>query len=159
MPFAKFPVIALGGLLAACASSTDEQAVAACPPVQIAVPSDRIGHRTQADELTFIATMQQLTSSCRQNEGFIDVDVSFVVTAEHGPALSEGPLSLNYFLATVDPNRQIIDKQTLDLEIDIDLDRQASALRETVTLRLPASIEASGANYNLYLGFQPDQQP
>ena len=68
-------------------------------------------------------------------------------------------MKLVYFLATVDPTREIVDKQLLDVTFAFEPDRTVSALHEEVTLRLPASTEASGANYSLYLGFQPERQP
>lgn len=131
----------------------------ACPPAQIAVPADRIGHNNEEGELRFVARMDELVSSCRQEEEDVEIDIAFTMSAERGPAFEGEPVRLTYFLATVDPNRQIVDKQILDMQLDFASDQPVSALRESITLRLPASTEASGANYNLYLGFQPDLQP
>lgn len=146
-------------LLSACAAQVDDQALTACPPAQIAVPSDRIGHSAENGDLRFVAIMDELASSCRRDDEDIEVDIAFTMSAERGPAFEDQPVRLTYFLATVDPKRQIVDKQILDVQLDFDPDQQVSALREEVILRLPASTEASGANYSLYLGFQPDQQP
>jgi len=144
-------------VLSACtANQGPESALIACPPAQIAVPSDRIGHRNDEGDVSFIATMEQLTSNCRQDEGDIEVDIAFTMQAERGAGLGDQPVKLNYFLATVDPKREIIDKQILEVQLDFGSEQPVSALRESVTLRLPASTEATGANYSLYLGFQPD---
>jgi len=136
-----------------------EEVEIACPSAQIAVPSDQIGHRRDDGALSFVARMDQLTSSCRQGEETVEVDIAFTMNAERGPALKNDDLRLVYYLATVNPNREIIDKQFLDLQLSFEPDQSKSALRETVTLRLPTAIDAGGANYNLYLGFQPDRQP
>lgn len=149
----------LAACLSACANQAGDQALNACPPAQIAVPSDRIGNNNEQGELRFVAIMEQLSSSCRQDEDDLEVDLAFTMRAERGPAFEDRPVQLTYFLATVDPEREIIDKQILDIQLDFEPDQQASELRERVTLRLPASTEATGANYNLYLGFQPDRQP
>lgn len=146
-------------LLGACAKQESETELVACPPAQIAVPSDRIGHNSGDGELSFIATLKDLSSSCRLEDDDIEIDLAFVMQAERGPAFGDKPLELIYFLATVDPNRDIIDKQLLDLKLDFGPDQPVGAVREEVTLRLPASTEATGANYSLYLGFQLDQQP
>lgn len=158
-PFKLSKAIVATSLLAACAGQVDEQASTACPPAQIAVPSDRIGHTNENGELRFVATMAELTSSCRRDDDDIKVDIAFTMSAERGPAFEEKPVRLTYFLATVDPKREIIDKQILDVLLEFAPDQPASTLREVITLRLPASTEASGANYSLYLGFQPDRQP
>lgn len=133
--------------------------LAACPPVQIAVPADRLGNNNDEGEVRFVAVMEELLSSCRLDQDDIEVEISFTLSAERGPGLNNDLVPLTYFLATVDPNREIVDKQILDIQFDFGQDKALAALRETVTLRLPASTEASGANYSLYLGFQPDQQP
>ena len=158
-PFRAGKVVLAASLLAACAGQVGDQASTACPPAQIAVPSDRIGHTDEDGELRFVATMAELVSSCRQDEDDVEVDIAFTMSVERGPAFEEKPVRLTYFLATVDPEREIVDKQILDVQLDFEPDQPASALREAVTLRLPASTEASGANYSLYIGFQPDRQP
>lgn len=146
-------------LVGACASQPTERAELACPPVQIAVPADRLGHNNDKGELRFVAVMDELISNCRQDEENLEVEITFTMSAERGPAFDEDSVDLTYFLATVDPNRDIVDKQILDVQLDLGDNKAISSLSETVTLRLPASTEASGANYSLYLGFQPDQQP
>lgn len=150
--------MAVVSLLGACAGQGGEQILSACPPAQIAVPADRIGNNNSEGELRFVATIGELTSSCRLDQDQVEVDLAFTLNAEPGPAFDARPVRLTYFLATVDPNRAIIDKQILDVEIDVDPASPVTGLREAVTLRLPASTEASGANYNLYVGFQPDGQ-
>ena len=149
----------LASFLSACAGPAVDPSLTACPPAQIAVPSDRIGHSDEDGKLRFVAIMKELASDCRRDEGDIEVDIAFTMSAERGPAFEEAPVQLIYFLATVDPKREIVDKQILDVQLDFAPDQPVSAIRETVTLRLPASTEASGANYSLYLGFQPDRQP
>lgn len=146
-------------LLGACAGLPSEPVSVACPLVKIAAPANRLGHNNPQGELRFVAVIDELSSSCSRDDDDILVDIAFTLSARRGVALGEGPVPISYFLATVDPNRKIIDKQILFLAIDLERDRPSSTLRETVTLRLPASTEASGANYSLYLGFQPDQQP
>ena len=156
---AKASVIVLTSLLAACAKDASDLARNACPQAQIAVPSDRIGLNNGEGELQFVAIMEQLTSSCSPEEDDVEVEITFTMRAERGPAFEDQPVKLTYFLATVDPKREIVDKQILDVQLDFEPDQPESALRESVTLRLPVSTEASGANYSLYLGFQPDRQP
>ncbi|MEM7042040.1 MAG: hypothetical protein AAF543_04435 [Pseudomonadota bacterium] len=142
--------------LSACANQAGETARDACPPAQIAVPADRIGNNNADGELRFVAIMEQLVSDCRIEDDEVEVDIAFTLSVERGPAFNDQPVELVYFLATVDPKREIIDKQILDVELKLEPDQPLSALREEVTLRLPVSTEASGANYSLYLGFQPD---
>ncbi|MGI9421272.1 MAG: hypothetical protein ACR2RA_25880 [Geminicoccaceae bacterium] len=155
-PSGAASVIVFATLLGACANWAGDPAITACPPAQIAAPADRIGFNDGDGELRFVATMDALASDCRQDDDDIEVDMAFTMSAERGPGLEEGPVRLTYFLATVDPKREIVDKQLLDVELDFEPDQPVSTVREAVTIRLPASTDASGANYSLYLGFQLD---
>ena len=159
LPFTRLSAFCAVSFLAACANKPSDPASTACPPAQIAVPSDRIGNNNEKGELRFVAALEQLTSGCRRQEDDIEIDIAFTMSAERGPAFDDQPVRLSYFLATVDPRREIVDKQVLDIELNFAPGQQVTALRESVTLRLPASTEASGANYSLYIGFQPDLQP
>jgi len=94
-------------------------------------------------------------SSCRIDENHVAVNLTFDVKAERGPAFEDRPVSLTYYIATVDPNREIIDKKILRVELELKPAEVQSVLREELTLHLPISTDATGANYNLYLGFQP----
>ncbi len=145
--------------LTACAGSSGTDRADACPAVRIAVPSDRIGHSDNDGQIRYVATMGGLTSDCRQADDQVELDIAFDLTAERGPAFQGRPVQLSYYLVTIDPNREIVDKKVLKVRLDLKKDQLATGLREDLTLRLPASHDASGANYSLYLGFQPDQQP
>ena len=151
--------LALAIGLGACANQAADTARNACPPAQIAVPADRIGNNNANDQLRFVAVMEQLVSDCRIDDDRLEVDLAFNVKVERGPAFQGESVALVYFLATVDPKREIIDKQFLEVQLDVGPDQPVSTIREEVKLRLPVSTEASGANYSLYLGFQPDAQP
>lgn len=150
-------VVVLTLALGACA---DKGAVVdtACPPTQIAVPSDRVGHSDEQGRLRYVATIEQLSSSCRVEGDHLALDLAFNIKAERGPVFEEQPMKLTYYIATVDPRREIVDKQLLDIELTLQPEQAASIVREELTLHLPASDDATGANYNLYLGFQPDRR-
>ena len=145
--------VALALLLAACAGS--EPVEVACPITQIAVPADSIGFDNANNQLRFAGRLQDFTSTCRPADDDIEVDLTFVVRAEAGPGLDSRPAQLTYFLATVDPTRTIVDKQIYSVELPLGPAQPVSALQESITLRLPMLTETTGANYNIYLGFQP----
>lgn len=147
------------GMLAACATGGGGNVETACPPAQIAVPSDRIGHSDDGGTIRYVATMEQLISSCDIEEDQMSVDLAFNLKTERGPAFEERPVNLTYYVATVDPNREIVDKQLLDVELNLAPEQRESVIREELTLRVPISSDATGANYSLYLGFQPARQP
>ncbi len=146
-------VLALG----ACTSKPVADLGAACPPTQLAVPSDSIGHSDEEGSIRYVATLEKLVSSCSVNGDHVAVDLAFDVKAERGPAFQEQPISLTYYIATVDPKREIVDKKLLAVALELQPEQAAYSVREELTLHLPISSDASGANYSLYLGFQPDR--
>ena len=146
-------------MLGACANNVADQAGIACPQTQIAVPSDRIGHSDDDGNIRYIATIEKLISSCEVNGDHVAVDLAFNLKAERGPVFEEKPVSLTYYVATVDPKREIVDKQLLSVDLALQPEQAENVIREELTLHLPLSSDATGANYNLYLGFQPDRQP
>ena len=148
--------LALLFLLGACVGGDTPDLEIACPSAQIAVPSDQIGHSDSEGRIRYVAKIEQLVSDCTVDDDKIAVDLTFNVRAERGPVFEGRPISLTYFIATVDPNREIIDKQLLDVLFELALEQAESVSREELTLHLPLPKDYAGANYNLYLGFQPE---
>lgn len=143
--------------LGACATNGAGEIAAACPTTQIAVPSDRIGHSDEEGRIRYVATIEQLISDCRINDDHMAVDLAFNLKTERGPVFLEEPINLTYYVATVDPKREIVDKQLLSVLMELQPEQAESVVREELTLHLPLPNDATGANYNLYLGFQPDR--
>lgn len=143
-------------ILGACSINGSDEFAAACPSAQIAVPSDRIGHSDNEGKLRYVATIEQLISDCRIEEDHVAVDLAFNLKAKRGPVFLEEPINLTYYVATVDPKRDIVDKQLLNVLIELQPEQEEGIVLEELTLQLPLPNDATGANYNLYLGFQPE---
>ena len=150
--------VAIAALMAlgACTTKGAGEAEMACPSSQIAVPSDRFGHSDDEGRIRYVATIEQLVSDCRINEDYVAVDLAFNVKAERGPVFEDQPINLTYYIATIDPSRVIVDKQLLNVVMALEPEQAESVVREELTLHLPLPDEATGSNYNLYLGFQPE---
>ena len=151
-------VIALPLAFSACATSDLSELVDACPSAQVAVPSDSIGHSDQEGRIRYVATIEKLVSNCQIEGDQITLDLAFDLKTERGPVFDGKPVKLTYYLATVGPQREIIDKKLLNVEFALGADQTDHTVREELTLELPASKDVTGSNYNLYLGFQPDER-
>ena len=143
--------------LASCTTDGTGEVETACPSSQIAVPSDQIGHSDGEGRIRYVATIEQLVSDCRIDEDHVAVDLAFNVKTERGPVFVDEPINLTYYIATIDPSREIIDKQLLDVSMQLGPEQAESIVRQELTLRLPLPSDVTGANYNLYLGFQPEE--
>jgi hypothetical protein len=152
--------------LAAC-SSTPEPAASACPTVlfldgaaQTAVYTPGAGAEPRQDQLRYLAVLTDLSSTCRYDDDpsapGVDVDLSFKVIAERGPALS-GREQVTYFVATVAPDRRILARDTLGGDLPFE-DKEQVGLAENLTLRLPSITPAQAPYYTLLIGFQMDDE-
>ena len=114
--------------LAACSSTEPEVPPAeACPAALLLDGAERTSvYRDEAaprpDELRYIAVLTDLSSSCRYysddtGQG-VEVDLSFKLIAERGPALS-GSEEVTYFVATVGPGNQIFSRDVLSGDLPL----------------------------------------
>jgi hypothetical protein len=151
--------------LAACSSAEPEVPPAeACPAALLLDGAERTSvYRDDAeprpDELRYIALLTDLSSSCRYysddtGQG-VEVDLSFKLIAERGPALS-GREEVTYFVATVGPGNQIFSRDVLSGDLPFAGDSERVGLSEDLTLRLPSITAAQSGAYTLYVGFQLD---
>lgn len=150
--------VALSLALGGCATNGLNELVEACPSAQVAVPSDSIGHSDEEGSIRYVATIEKLVSNCQIDGDQVTLDLAFNLKAERGPAFNDEPIKLTYYLATVGPEREIIDKKLLNVELALEAEQTDNTIREKLTLELPASKDITGSNYNLYLGFQPDEK-
>jgi hypothetical protein len=157
---------AAAGLLAlgACGSADPELPPPPCPTALLLDGAERTSaYRTGAEprpsELRYMAVLTDLTSTCRYydevNAQGVDVDLSFKLIAERGPALS-GSEEVTYFVATLGPNGQILSRDALSGDLPFAGDEERVGLTEDLTLRLPSVTPAQAADYTLYVGFQLD---
>lgn len=114
------------------------------------------GGEDDAQSLRYTAGLSELVSDCRYSPQGLEVDLSFNVLAEKGPAYGQGPLELIYFVATVGPDRRVRSKQPFSTELRFADGRRVAGEAQSLTLRYPFVFAAEGATLQLYLGFQLD---
>ena len=155
-------VLSLGG----CGSSDPELPPPPCPTALFLDGAERTsayragtGAEPRPDELRYLAVLTDLSSACRYyddaNGQGVDVDLSFKLIAERGPALS-GSEEVTYFVATLGPDGQILARDVLRGDLPFAGDEERVGLSEALTLRLPSVTPSEAADYTLYIGFQLD---
>jgi hypothetical protein len=157
---ARSAALVLAFLFAGCSSDPPEPP-GPCPSAVLLQGAESTsiyapGSEQGPDDLELVIALNDLVSACRPTEGGMDVGLAFNVFAQRGPAFQPEPIRLSYFLATVGPDRQIVDKQLLDVELDMPADQESTGMRETITLRLPG-VGEDAASYRVYVGLQLDE--
>jgi hypothetical protein len=152
--------------LGACGSTTPEPTPPPlCPATLLLEGAERTttyraGAEARPSEIRYLAVLRDLTSACRYYSGGegagVDVDLTFNLIAERGPALS-GSEELTYFVATMAPDGRILAKETLKSELAFAANEDRTGWSEDLTLRLPTVTPNDGGGYTLYVGFQLDE--
>lgn len=150
--------------LMACSSSDPDLPPPPCPAALLLDGAERTaayraGAEARPADLRYLAVLTDLSSSCRYYDdgtrSGVDVDLTFNLIAERGPALS-GVEELTYFVATVGPARQIRSEQVLKGDLAFGQGEQRTGWTEELTLRMPSITPAQAADYRLYIGFKLD---
>jgi hypothetical protein len=158
-PWVGLALVALG----ACGSTAPTPPPAPlCPATLLLEGAERTttyraGAENRPGEIRYLAVLRDLTSGCRYYSGEegagVDVDLTFILIAERGPALS-GSEELTYFVATMGPDGQILDKKMLRGDLPFAEGENRIGWSEDLTLRLPSVTPEDGGDYTLYVGFQ-----
>lgn len=85
----------------------------------------------------------------------VEVDLNLALGARRGPANTAEEVTTNFFIAITDVNKTILAKQiftsTIELDSELGLGQNIELLRQTI----PLQTFAAGADYGIYIGFQP----
>lgn len=154
----------MGFFVAGCGFFSEEPTPAppACPSASIlegaGITADYgPGEERDAQSLRYTAGLSELASACRYPADGLEVDLTFKVLAEKGPAFEQGPLQITYFVATVGPDQRVRSKRLFSSELAFADGRRVAGQAESLTLRYPFVFAAEGATLHLYLGLQLDR--
>lgn len=134
-----------------------------CPPVHALIGADRVSSygspEGRADDLEYVAALNQVRSRCRALDDGIEVDVAFELVVERGPALPSDPLRIGYFIATLAaPDDRLIGKRVVPVELAFG-GAELAGTTETVTLRLTGLDPASPPTRRLVVGLANERRP
>ena len=136
--------------------SESQAPVPGCPPVYALIGADRVSsYRTaeqRVEDLRFVAAINGVRGGCRTDGDDLDVEITFDIAVERGPALEPGPLELAYFVAVLDSRQQVVAKDMFPTEFTFGPDGIAG-YRESLTLRLAGVDPRSPPSRRLLVGF------
>ncbi len=136
----------------------------ACPRVSIIGDAARVskfrpGSRQDLTDLLFEAEITGLGGDCQYDDEGVTVDLTVFMTGARGPADLSRAGSVDYFVAIVGPDREILVKEGLSLRFDFAESRTRTALTDEVEQRIPLRSQSRGPEYEIMVGFQltPDE--
>ena len=83
-----------------------------------------------------------------------DIDLQIAVNGVRGPADRSRVADFSYFVALVDPDRNILVQEPFQVHFDFKDNRTQLATREEISPHLPLSDVKQASNYQIWIGFQ-----
>lgn len=157
-------LLAIGSALVACGPSTTERVTAAqlCPKalrVQDAASLTRFqpGRGRDATDTIVQAQLSDIVIACASRRDRVDVDIVFEIRASEGPALArvarDRKVGLEYFVAVIDPQRQVLARRTFNADFQFSGNRTKLASKEELSQRIPLANAGAGGAYQIAVGF------
>lgn len=133
-----------------------------CPAVSVVSNVGSItrfaGAGRNAKDVAFNASITGIHIDCEQGER-VDMEISFAIVAQRGPAMTGDSATLPYFLILMRDNHRITVKKIYETTIRFKGGADRAAVRETIVQRFEDSAPARRYDYELLVGFQltPDE--
>ncbi len=158
---------AFAGLTAACETPDlfSDPIILQCPEYFIledaaSITSFRRGPGRDLTDVDYRAQMGAIEIACLSNidndtnSGVLDVDVSPIVAVEMGPANESQGATIPFFVAVMNPDKQILYREELNFEVSFAGNRtRLVAKAPTTTLEMPITPEIRERYYLVYGGF------
>lgn len=148
--------------LAACGGPTEPGPgePAGCPQVGILADAARAFYlatpnRPAPDQVVATARIDNFAGDCDYDDDAVAVEMDLTFEVIAGPAFDDRPLPVDYFVAVVDPQGQILNKEVFRVQAQIPADARGVSLEESLALSVPLPAgPASGTAHELVIGLQ-----
>ena len=116
------------------------------------------GPGREAPDVAFDLELRNVASDCDydldDSGGGVEVTFALPIRAVRGPAAESDRLSVPFFVALADPNRQIIAKEVFTAEIAFEANSASARTVEEIEQWIPLGPGAYEAGYETLVGFQ-----
>jgi hypothetical protein len=134
-----------------------------CPQVaiihELELAKDYGNEKPAADQLVAAARMKKIEGTCSYQEEGIDIEFTLHLAALKGPRLGTARMAFPYFVALVDPDQTILDKNQMSVEFKFGDDKTADQdVPLHVFIPLPKDKKETGPGYRVLTGFQLTQE-
>lgn len=159
--FAVAGLAATLSLLQGCGVFTTPVDSPACPRVAVLADAARIvkfrpGPGRDLTDVLYEGQFRDVTGTCAYDMKRSHVDLEFSVDIEiaRGPAETTRQVSIEYFVAVVDPNQNILGKEKFTSTFRFEGNANRVVITEDVNPRLPLQEVKLGPGYAVLIGFQ-----
>jgi hypothetical protein len=133
----------------------------ACPRVAVLADAARIvkfrpGPGRDLTDVLYEGQFRDVTGTCAYDMKRSHIDLEFSVDIEvvRGPADATRQVRIEYFVAVVDPNQNILGKEKFTAAFRFEGNANRAVITEDVNPRLPLQDVKLGPGYAVLVGFQ-----
>jgi hypothetical protein len=151
------------GLLSSCSLFNTAKQYP-CPTV--GMPRDtatltrfREGPGRDLTDVVYEAGVADVQMACNYTSQGVDIDLAVVVAADRGPANTSRTVTVPYYIAIVDPQRNILAKQVFTANLAFQANVARARSREETQENIPLAKGKSAERYGIVIGMQltPDE--
>lgn len=136
-----------------------------CPQVaivrELATIRDYGNETPDPSQLVAAARMENIYGDCAYEDEGIDIDFGLNFLAAKGPRLGGDHAGFSYFVAVLDPEQNILNKDRMTIDFRFSEDKKFPTKEERLHIFIPLDKEGqkTGPNYQVLMGFQltPEQ--
>ena len=110
------------------------------------------GEGRTTEDVEYTASIMDISSSCTEAED-VRAQTEFTIGLQAGPAHAGNNVNVEYFVAVVKDNSQIISKRVFETTLRFDGSGNAQS-REVISQYIPTIEQARRYNYEVLVGFQ-----
>jgi hypothetical protein len=131
-----------------------------CPQVAIIHELENVrdygGEKPDPDRLVSEGKLINIEGSCEYQDTGVDIAFTLHMAARRGPRLGSNRVDFPFFIAVVDPDQNILNKDQMTASFQFDEDKRTAAHDEPLHVFLPLAKakDQDGPNYQVLLGFQ-----
>ncbi|MFM8990126.1 MAG: hypothetical protein ACKOUS_10950 [Alphaproteobacteria bacterium] len=95
---------------------------------------------------------------CKRDRRLVTVDLQIAIAAERGPANRSGRQDVGYFVAVVDPQGNVMNRQSFSVAFAWPENRVRVGTVEDIEPRIPVDSPEKASSYQIWVGLQLDEE-
>lgn len=152
-------IAAITMMTAACTNQNPyEVTVSNCPALAVLGDAGTVtrfvGDGRDAQDVAYTATISSAVQNCTEHSDGINTTVEFDIVAASGAALTNREVTLQYFVAEMKDNSQLVSKKVFDVTLNFKASTGTAVSHQVIKSNIPTLEQAKRYDYETILGFQ-----